>query len=71
LRKALAFAREDVILSEQVGPVCQGAKVAMTSGTAEDLKVSENDHELSHRVPFGGVYNLDVHGDINGETVKA
>ncbi|MDB4484687.1 hypothetical protein N9026_00570 [bacterium] len=69
-RKALTFAREDVILSEQFGPVRQGAKVAMTSGTAEVVKVSENDHELSLRGPFGGVHNLDVHGDINGEQVK-
>ena len=69
-RKALTFAREDVILSEQFGPVRQGAKVAMTSGTAEVVKVSENDHELSLRGPFGGVHNLDVHGDINGEPVK-
>ena len=69
-RKFLTFAREDVILSEQFGPVCQGAKVAMTSGTAEVVKVSENDHELSLRGPFGGVHNLDVHGDINGEPVK-
>ena len=69
-RKALTFAREDVILSEQFGPVRQGAKVGMTSGTAEVVKVSENDHELSLRGPFGGVHNLDVHGDINGEPVK-
>ena len=69
-RKALTFAREDVILSEQFGPVRQGAKVAMTSGTAEVVKVSENDHELSLRGPFGGVHNLDIHGDINGEPVK-
>ena len=69
-RKALTFAREDVILSEQFGPVRQGAKVAMTSGTAEVVKVSENDHELSLRGPFGGVHNLDVHGDINGKPVK-
>ena len=69
-RKALTFAREDVILSEQFGPVRQGAKVAMTSGTAEVVKVSQNDHELSLRGPFGGVHNLDVHGDINGEPVK-
>ena len=69
-RKALTFAREDVILSEQFGPVRQGAKVAMTSCTAEVVKVSENDHELSLRGPFGGVHNLDVHGDINGEPVK-
>ena len=69
-RKALTFAREDVILSKQFGPVRQGAKVAMTSGTADIMKVSENDHELSLRRPVGGVQNLDVRGDINGEPVK-
>ena len=69
-RKALTFAREDLILSEQFGPVRQGDKVVMTSGTAEVVKVSENDHELSLRGPFGGVHNLDVYGDINGEPVK-
>ena len=69
-RKALIFASEDVILSEQFGPVRQEDKLAMTSGTAEVVKVSENDHELSLRGPFGGIHNLDVHGDINGEPVK-
>ena len=42
----------------------------MTSGTAEVVKVSENDHELSLPVPFGGIHNLDVHGNINGDKVK-
>ena len=65
-RKALTFAREDLILSEQFGPVRQGDKVVMTSGTAEVVKVSENDHELSLRGPFGGVHNLDVHGESMG-----
>ncbi len=65
-RKALTFAREGVILSEQFGPVRQGAKVVMTSGTAEAVKVSENDHELSFRGPFGGVHNLDVYGESMG-----
>ena len=46
------------------------AKVAMTSGTAEVMKVSENDHELSLRGPFGGVHILYVHGGINGGAVK-
>ena len=44
-RKALTFSREDVILSEQFGPVRQGAKVAMTTGTAQVVKISEDDHE--------------------------
>ena len=69
-RKALTFDREDVILSEQFGPVRQGAKVAMTTGTAEVVKVSEKDNELSLRGPFGGVHNLDVQSVINGDPVK-
>ena len=69
-RKALTFDREDVILSEQFGPVRQGAKVAMTTGTAEVVKVSEKDNELSLRGPFGGVHNLDVQSVIDGDPVK-
>ena len=69
-RRALTFSREDVILSEQFGPVRQGAKVAMTTGTAEVVKVSEDDHELSLRGPFGGVHNLDVHNVIKGDPLE-
>ena len=57
-QKALTFSREDVILSEQFGPVRQGAKVAMTTGTAEVVKVSEDDHELSLRGPLAGFTTL-------------
>ena len=49
----LAFARVDVILSEQFGPLRQDAEVVRTSGTAEIVKVSKNDHELSLRGPLG------------------
>ena len=42
----------------------------MTIGTAEVVKVSENDHELRLRGPFGGVHNLSVHGGINVGAVK-
>ena len=66
----LAFAREYVILSEQFCTVRQGAKVEMKSVTLEGVKASENDHEISLRGPFGGVHNIDVHGNINGEPVK-
>ena len=34
------------------------------------VKVSEQDQELSLRGPFGGVHNLDVRGDINGDPVQ-
>ncbi len=68
--KALTFSREDVILSQQFGPVRQGAKVAMTTGTSEVVKVSEDDHELSLRGPFGGVHNLDVYNVIKGDQLE-
>ena len=39
----------------------------MVSGTAEVVKVSEQDHEMRLRGPFGGIHNLDVHHTINGD----
>ena len=63
----LTFVREDVILSEDFGEVRQGARVAMATGTAEVVKLSEQDHELSLRGPFGGVHNLDVRNGLNGD----
>ena len=63
----LTFVREDVILSEDFGEVRQGARVAMATGTAEVVKLSEQDHELSLRGPFGGVHNLDVRSGLNGD----
>ena len=65
--KRLSFQRDDMILSEDFGPVRQGAKVAMATGTAEVVKVSETDQELSLRGPFGGVHNLDVRNGIAGD----
>ena len=41
----------------------------MGTGTAEVVKISEEDHELSLRGPFGGVHNLDVRPGINGDTL--
>ena len=66
----LTFQREDVILSSDFGEVRKGARVAMATGTAEVVKVSEKDQELSLRGPFGGVHNLDVRNDINGDPVQ-
>ena len=63
----LSFEREDVILSEDFGDIRRGARVAMATGTAEVVKVSEKDHELSLRGPFGGVHNLDVRDAIDGD----
>ena len=66
---SLSFTREDVILSEDFGEVRKGARVAMGSGTAEVVKVSEKDHELSLRGPFGGIHNLDVRPGLNGDPI--
>ncbi|WP_186570323.1 hypothetical protein [Synechococcus sp. PROS-U-1] len=64
---SLSFTRDDVILSEDFGEVRKGARVAMGTGTAEVVKVSEKDHELSLRGPFGGIHNLDVRPGLNGD----
>ena len=69
--KKLTFRREDVILSEDFGDVRKGARVAMATGTAEVVKVSEADQEVSLRGPFGGVHNLDVRDGINGDPMPA
>ena len=66
----LSFERQDVLLSESFGELSQGAKVSMATGTAEVVKVSEQDHEISLRGPFGGVHNLDVRHNINGDPVE-
>ncbi|MDA0257279.1 MAG: hypothetical protein O2972_01135 [Cyanobacteria bacterium] len=69
--KKLTFRREDVILSEDFGDVRKGARVAMATGTAEVVKASEADQEISLRGPFGGVHNLDVRDGINGDPMPA
>ena len=73
LRKSSAnglnFKQEDVILSEDFGELRKGARVSMGSGTAEVVKVSEQDHELSLRGPFGGIHNLDVRPGGNGDPI--
>ncbi len=65
--KRLRFERDDMILSEDFGPVREGAKVVMATGTAEVVKISESDDEISLRGPFGGVHNLDVRQSIYGD----
>ena len=65
--KRLRFEREDMILSEDFGPVREGARIVMATGTAEVVKISEQDEELSLRGPFGGVHNLDVRKSISGD----
>ena len=69
--RKLSFFRQDVILSEDFGAVRKGAKVAMATGTAEVVKMSEKDHELSLRGPFGGIHNLDVREGISGDPLKS
>lgn len=69
--RKLSLVREDVILSEDFGAVRKGARVAMATGTAEVVKMSEEDHELSLRGPFGGIHNLDVREGIGGDPLKA
>ena len=67
--KGLSFKREDVTLSEDFGELRKGARVSMGTGTAEVVKVSEQDHELSLRGPFGGIHNLDVRPGGNGDPI--
>ena len=69
--RKLSFVRQDVILSEDFGAVRKGAKVAMATGTAEVVKMSEKDHELSLRGPFGAIHNLDVRDGISGDPLKS
>ena len=59
--------RKDVILSDDFGRIRRGARVSMATGTAEVVKISEEDQEISLRDPFGGVHNLDVRNGINGD----
>lgn len=65
----LAYARKDVILAKDFGAARKGTRVAMATGTAEVVKVSEKDQELSLRGPFGGVHNLDVRDGIQGDPI--
>ena len=66
----LRVKREDVILSDDFGRVRRGARVSMATGTAEVVKISEEDQEISLRGPFGGVHNLDVRNGISGDPFK-
>ena len=42
----------------------------MATGTAEVVKISEEDQEISLRGPFGGVHNLDVRYGISGDAFQ-
>ena len=67
--KGLSLKREDVILSEDFGELRKGARVSMGTCTAEVVKVSEQDNELSLRGPFGGIHNLDVRPGGDGDPI--
>ena len=67
---SLSFNREDVILSEDCGELHRGAWVAVGTGTAEAVMLSDQDHELSLREPFGGAHNLDVRPGLNGDLLN-
>ena len=59
--------RKDVILSDDFGRIRRGARVSMAMGTAEVVKISEEDQEISLRGPFGSVHNLDLRNGISGD----
>ena len=66
----LSFQRQDVILTEDFGPMREGARVAMGTGTAEVMKISEKDQDLSLRGPFGGIHNLDIRDGIDSNPLQ-
>ena len=43
----------------------------MATGTAEVVKISQMDHEVSLRGPFGGVHNLDIRPEIEGDPMTS
>ena len=69
-RLRLRYQRQEVILSQDFGPVREGARVAMGTGTVEVVKISEKDPDLSLRGPFGGIHNLDIRDAINGNPLQ-
>ena len=69
--KALSFEREDVELAGDFGPVPQGTRVAMATGSAEVVRISRKDQTLSLRGPFGKVHNLDVSKRMSGKDFDA
>ena len=66
----LKFRRDDVLLSEAFGPVRRGARVSMATGTAEVVKISVEDKDISLRGPFGGIHNLDLRRGLDGNPLN-
>ena len=56
----LSFDREDIIMPSDMGPLKKGMRVALASGTASVIKLSDKDRSLSLMGPLGGIHNLDV-----------
>ena len=56
----LSFSREDIIIPKDMGPLKQGMRVALASGTARVVKLSRKDRSISLLGPLGGIHNLDV-----------
>ena len=61
--KELSFNREDIIMPLDMGPLKKGMRLALASGTARIIKLSEDDRSISLMGPLGGIHNLDVLAD--------
>ena len=59
----LSFNREDIIMPLDMGPLKKGMRLALASGTARIIKLSEDDRSISLMGPLGGIHNLDVLAD--------
>jgi hypothetical protein len=69
--KSLSFERQDIEIAADFGPVPQGTRVAMATGSAEVVRISRTDRTLSLRGPFGKVHNLDVSKRMPGAVFDA
>ena len=63
----LSFNREDIIMPTDMGPLKQGMRVALASGTARVVKLSRTDRSISLMGPLGGIHNLDVVADASDD----
>ena len=65
--KELSFNREDIIMPLDMGPLKKGMRLALASGTARIIKLSEDDRSISLMGPLGGIHNLDVLADSDDD----
>ena len=63
----LSFNREDIIMPLDMGPLKKGMRLALASGTARIIKLSEDDRSISLMGPLGGIHNLDVLADLDDD----